>query len=68
MDAPDAAVSPSSVIPEWCNPGLLATDAQPLPASARVDWLQQAMSIWCDPASDTPRTAQAYAVPAVLNS
>ncbi|MDE2594303.1 MAG: hypothetical protein KGL57_08700 [Burkholderiales bacterium] len=68
MDAPDAAVSPSSVIPEWCNPGLLAEEAQPLPAGARIDWLKPAMSIWCDPDSDTPRKALAYALPISLNS
>lgn len=47
MDVLDAVVSPSSVIPEWCNPSLLASDTQPLPASPRSDWLKHAMSVWC---------------------
>ncbi len=67
MDAVDKAVNPTHVIPEWCNPSLLKDEAQPLPASSRIDWLKPAMSIWCD-GSSNERSDGSRSLPAALNS
>lgn len=67
MATVDKAVIATHVIPEWCNPSLLKDEAQPLPASSRIDWLQPAMSIWCASGSnDRPDVPRVNPVP--LNS
>jgi len=60
MDVLDAVVPPSSVIPEWCNPSLLATDEQPLPASSRIDWLAGAMNVWCATQDERPEAPRRF--------
>lgn len=59
MDVIDAARNRTSVFPEWCNPSLLEEEAQPLPARSRVNWLDEAMQVWC--AGETANAADTLA-------
>ena len=59
MDVIDDTTSPSHVIPDLCNPSLLVSDPSPLPAISRIDWLRNAMSVWCASAIGEGAAAEA---------